>query len=224
MWSPHPTAAPFHSKNITSGDANYTLLGSVNISASAKPAISAGTGDGNDWDPGVFSISRGLYNVGHTDRFFGHLDDIRFSTGALNPSEFLYSAPPLTPAQTWRQTYFGTTSNTGSAADSADPDKDGVNNLLERAFAGNPTVPNADILPTIDPTAPLLTIVYTRAKGLSDLTLTVQESSDPALSIWITASGSEVVTDLGATELVEFTVDPGTTGRKFLRVRATQAP
>jgi hypothetical protein len=33
-----------------------------------------------------------------------------------------------------------------------------------------------------------------------------------------------VVTDLRATELVEFTVDPGPTGRKFLRVRATQAP
>jgi serine/threonine protein kinase len=103
-------------------------------------------------------------------------------------------------------------------------DGDGVINLLERAFAGNPTVSNLTILPAIDPAPPLLTITYTRAKGLTDLTLTVQESSDPALTSWTTASGTEVVTDLGAFERVQFTVDPGAAGRKFLRVRATQAP
>ncbi|HEX8312064.1 MAG TPA: LamG-like jellyroll fold domain-containing protein [Chthoniobacteraceae bacterium] len=211
-------------KNISNGDANYTLLGTVDISASANPAMSTGTGDGADWDAGVFTIARGLYNGGHADRFVGHLDDIRFSDGALNPSELLYSAPPLTPAQSWRQTYFGSTSNTGNAADDADPDQDGIKNLLERAFGGNPTVSNTGILPTIDPTSPLLTIVYTRAKGFPDLTFMVQESSDEPLSSWTTASGTEVVTDLGATERVRLTVDPGTAGRKFLRVQAIQAP
>ncbi|MES2572742.1 MAG: LamG-like jellyroll fold domain-containing protein, partial [Verrucomicrobiota bacterium] len=211
-------------KNITNGEASYTLLGSVNISASANPAISTGNGNGSDWDAGVFTVARGLFNGVHTDRFFGHIDDIRFSNGVLAPAELLYNTAPLTPAQTWRQTYFGTTSNTGNAADSADPDRDGVINLLERALAGSPAAPDAGILPIIDPTAPFLTITYTRAKGLPELTLTVQESSDPAMALWTAAGGTEVVTDLGAFERVRFTVDPGTAGRKFLRLQVIQTP
>lgn len=85
-------------KNITDGAANYTLLGTLNISASANPAISLGAGDGSDWDKGVISVGRGLYNGGHTDRFFGYLDDVRLTTGALNPAAFLYSTPPAFPA------------------------------------------------------------------------------------------------------------------------------
>ncbi|MES2476596.1 MAG: LamG-like jellyroll fold domain-containing protein [Verrucomicrobiota bacterium] len=85
-------------KNITDGDPNYMLLGTLNISASTNPAISTGSGDGTSWDPGVITIGRGLYNGGHTDRFFGHLDDIRLHGRALNTTEFLYSTPDvLTP-------------------------------------------------------------------------------------------------------------------------------
>ncbi|MGV3533357.1 MAG: LamG-like jellyroll fold domain-containing protein, partial [Chthoniobacteraceae bacterium] len=212
-------------KNISDGDANYTLLGSVNISASANPGLSTGAGDGGDWDSGVFSFARGLHNGGHTDRFFGHLDDIRFSEGALKTSELLYSAPPpLTPAQSWRMTHFETTASSGDAADDADPDKDGVSNLLERAFGGNPKLPGTGLLPAIEKDAPLLTITYTRAKGMTDLMLSVQESTDASLSSWIAAEGTETVTDLGTTERVTFTVAPGDAGRKFLRVRVVPTP
>ncbi|RYD31567.1 MAG: hypothetical protein EOP87_14480, partial [Verrucomicrobiaceae bacterium] len=58
-------------KNITNGDANYTLLGTRNISASANPALSTGAGDGGDWDAGVFTVGRGIYNGVHGDRFAG---------------------------------------------------------------------------------------------------------------------------------------------------------
>ena len=85
-------------KNVTDGAATYTLLGTLDISASVNPAISTGAGNGTDWDPGVISVSRGLYNGGHTDRFFGYLDDVRLTTGVLNPAAFLYSTPPAFPA------------------------------------------------------------------------------------------------------------------------------
>ena len=42
--------------------------------------------------------------------------------------------------ETWRQTYFGTPANTGSAANTADPDGDGITNLMEMAFGTNPIV------------------------------------------------------------------------------------
>ncbi|MCE9611554.1 MAG: cadherin-like beta sandwich domain-containing protein [Chthoniobacter sp.] len=39
----------------------------------------------------------------------------------------------------WRQAYFGTTANAGDAADTADPDGDGVSNIMELASGTNPT-------------------------------------------------------------------------------------
>lgn len=46
---------------------------------------------------------------------------------------------PLSPAQSWRQKYFGTTENLGSAADGFDFDNDGLLNGFERAFGTVPT-------------------------------------------------------------------------------------
>ena len=87
-------------KDITAGAANYTLMGSLNISSSTNSALSVGAGDGGDWDAGVFTVGRGLYNGVHTDRVFGFIDDVRFSTAALGTNQFLYSPPaaPLAPA------------------------------------------------------------------------------------------------------------------------------
>ncbi len=52
----------------------------------------------------------------------------------------------LTHLDSWRQTHFNTTANTGDAADSADPDKDGIANLLEFATGTVPTAGNGSIL------------------------------------------------------------------------------
>jgi hypothetical protein len=60
--------------------------------------------------------------------------------------------------ETWRKQHFGTPENTGNGADEADPDNDGLKNLLERAFAGNPNASDPDVQPAVDSTAPLLSI------------------------------------------------------------------
>ena len=154
--------------------------------------------------------------------YFYVVTAVRDSVESVPSSEV--AATALTAAQIWRQTWFDTTSNTGNAADSADPDNDGLNNLLERALGGNPQFANTAILPAIDPVSPLLTIKYTRAKGFTDLAFTVQESSDVSEASWSTATGTETVIDQGATENVKFTVAPGNTGLKFLRLQVIQTP
>lgn len=105
-------------KNLTDGDPTYTLLGSTDISSSANPAISTGAGDGADWDPGVFTVGRGLFNGGHTDRFSGHLDDIRFSDTSLSVYKLLQSDPP--PPVTLEEIQASTLSFENFASNSAD--------------------------------------------------------------------------------------------------------
>jgi len=85
-------------KNITGGDAHYTLLNTLSITSGTNSAMSTGSGDGGDWDPGNFSIGRGLYNGGHVDRIASgsYVDDVRLSNGALKTNQFLYSPPAPT--------------------------------------------------------------------------------------------------------------------------------
>jgi hypothetical protein len=125
-------------KNLTNGDAAYTLLGTLDISASANPAISTGSGDGGDWDAGVFTVARGLFNGGHTDRFLGHIDDVRLSDVALAPDALLYSTPVPTFAS-WIDDY----PEVGSEDEFPDdPDGDGLPNGIENIFGTDPSSPN----------------------------------------------------------------------------------
>lgn len=56
-------------------------------------------------------------------------------------------------AEVWRHTHFGTLTNTGNAADDADPDGDGTSNLLERYAGLNPNDPTARFQVRIEPVA-----------------------------------------------------------------------
>ncbi len=68
---------------------------------------------------------------------------INTSDPLLSATNFPISFTILSPLNFWRQTHFGTAQNSGNAADSADPDHDGLINLLEYAFNTDPNVPNA---------------------------------------------------------------------------------
>lgn len=90
---------------------------------------------------------------------------------------------PLPPSgiRLWRKTLFGSTANSGNAANLADPDGDGLTNLMEYALGSSPLSRSA---------IPYLTTAY---NGLSfeipdsppaDIAYAVQASSD--LSLWQT--------------------------------------
>src|SRR5205085_11282497 len=67
---------------------NGSLVASTPFS-STDPRLAVGTTSGGDWHAGEWSVGRGLFNGGHTDRAYGFVDEVRISNTALNPSDFL---------------------------------------------------------------------------------------------------------------------------------------
>jgi hypothetical protein len=51
-------------------------------------------------------------------------------------------SPGFSALESWRLSYFGSALNEGDAADTADPDNDGIKNLMEYAFGLSPTEAN----------------------------------------------------------------------------------
>jgi len=85
-------------------DTAYRLIAQTDLTASGSPdtALTAGAGDGSDWDAGDWSVGRGLYDGGHTDRAYGYIDEVKISRTALEPSDFLCSAQMPGVAAYWR--------------------------------------------------------------------------------------------------------------------------
>jgi hypothetical protein len=74
---------------------NGALVASTPFS-SPNPELAIGTTNGGDWHAGGWSVGRGLFNGGHTDRAYGFIDEVRISNSALAPSEFLALPEPAT--------------------------------------------------------------------------------------------------------------------------------
>ena len=158
------------------------------------------------------------------------------SDGELSATDTFIVNVQLSPGGAWRQLKFGTMSNTGNAADLADPDKDGCMNLLERAFDGNPLASDPTAFTQASTATRALSIVFTRSTAATDLMLTVQ-AADSVAGPWtnlarstnggafsvITAGAAVSETGTGANRTVEArdlfpTGDPAHPLR-FLRVQ-----
>jgi Calx-beta domain/Hydrazine synthase alpha subunit middle domain len=129
------------------------------------------------------------------------------------------------PIQVWRVTNFGTNANNaGVAGDLADPDSDGVTNLLEYALGLNPNAANVSGLPAVGQTNGFLTLTYTRVNGATDISYVPEVSGDLAnwnsgplfVSQSVLASNS-VFQTIQARDLVPLGVAPS----RFIRLHIT---
>ena len=136
------------------------------------------------------------------------------------------SATTWSALQSWRNTHFGTTIASGNAADDADPDADGLPNLVEYALGGEPKIASPPLVPVVDMAPGELTLTFTRPTLLAGILYAVETSPSLAAGSWTTEGVTmEVVEDHGATEVVVATLALTLTGtRQFLRLRVTQAP
>jgi uncharacterized delta-60 repeat protein len=125
------------------------------------------TEDSSDWTPlgPGHRIPCGWELTGLTLPAAGTLRASGRTGGSLFESSSFYP----TAVERWRQQYFQTAANTGDAADSADPDHDGLTNIVEFAFGLSPVDPNSRTLPAFAFTGSLLSASFTAPAGLDDI-------------------------------------------------------
>ncbi len=108
---------------------------------------------------------------------------------------------PSTIAQ-WRALYFGTTDGVGDAADTADPDHDGLANLLEYALGLDPTQPDA---------GPVLTARVVQADGLDWLACDFTRNTN-ATDLVLSVEGAVALPAPAWSEVATFTSTNGWSG------------
>ena len=70
---------------------NNQLVAWTDLTASGSPnrALAVGTTSGAEYTAGAWTVGRGLYAGGHTDRAYGFIDEVRICNSALAPNQFL---------------------------------------------------------------------------------------------------------------------------------------
>jgi hypothetical protein len=162
---------------------------------------------------GSVASSSFIYN------FKGEIDDVRFYNRAISGAEVaaLYAAENA--PNNWRQTYFGSTSNTGSAADDVDPDGDGLKNLLEYALNLPPNAVSR-VPATVQATGGNLEYLYERSTAAFNGGTTYQVEWSDDLTTWSSAGVVEtLLSDDDTYQQVKATLPAGSGGRRFVRLR-----
>jgi hypothetical protein len=102
-------------------------------------------------------------------------------------------ATTWTPVQAWRELYFNTIANSGSAADTAAPDGDGVGNLLKYGLLIVPGRSGVALLPVpgtkVYVDGERLAVTFARDPSRSDISILVEVAGDPSGS-WTTVASS----------------------------------
>jgi sugar lactone lactonase YvrE len=131
-----------------------------------------------------------------------------------------------TPLENWRIENFQTYENSGNAANSADPDHDGILNLMEFALGLDPGLPST--LPvTLVIAGNQMEYTYTRSKAaLAAVSFTVERTDTLSDEDWTTRDVSELappLSDNGVLQTVRVVLPMGD-NRRFVRLRVMELP
>lgn len=127
----------------------------------------------------------------------------------------------------------------GVSGELADPDKDGINNLLEYAMNGDPKTADKSLMPAGGKSSGALTLQFKRRREALDLDYVVEVSDD--LVTWSGGFGNVWITDAVPTDLVTVTanqvpqvvadtvtatsqVPAGFGGTQFMRLKVIRSP
>ena len=206
----NPGAADLTSLAITGGSSEFVVsaLSSVTVPVGSSSATFTVT-----FTPSASGARSGAIHISSN------------VSGAKNPFDIALAGTGLKVIEGWRQQYFGTAANSGSAADSFDFDNDGLPNLIEWACNLNPTAASAL------PAGAVLNganVEFTYSRSVSALNsgaVFAVEWSDTLANDWLPTGVSEaLVSDDGTVQQVKATLPAGSSGHRFVHLKVTAPP
>lgn len=139
-------------------------------------------------------------------------------------SNFLSILPlsSQTNLQIWRTRYYGTATNSGSAADTATPLHDGVSNLIKFATGLDPAT-NTPQPGSMTKNDSILEFTYPRStSALAECTFTVEWSDTLLAGSWNSTGVTESILSATSTlQQVKATIPGGAGSSRFVRLRVT---
>ena len=218
--------------NVTAfSNSNYVVAGTTWDNGALANTGAVTLCSGTDKTTGTVSSSNSILGTvanGGSGMVFSYaLDANKLLVGQPSANQVSYFGTIVmhTHQELWRFTNFGSYDSVGSGADSADPDGDGLSNLMEYALD---TTPNASgVMPavlTLNGTN--LEYTYTRSTEAKDngVTYQIEWSDTLALGSWSIETVTQQITSTqGALETVKASVSKGNGGKRFLRLRVGAA-
>ncbi|MGL5016642.1 MAG: choice-of-anchor D domain-containing protein, partial [Luteolibacter sp.] len=213
------TLGPITKDGTDAGDFAVSTPATTTLSAGASVDLTV------IFTPGALGVRTAAIHIPSNDADEASFDIALTGTG-------------VTPPELWRFQNFGIITNTGIAADSKDPDKDSLINLLERAFNLNPNQATFPILtagtgtsglPLIRRTGepPAFSIQYLRLKASTNPGFTYRPQfsttlQDGGAGGWADVTGTETVQSIDA-NWERVTVEESASGleKRFGRVKVT---
>lgn len=193
------------------------------------------TDNGTTWSPAAGGVYGGYYYGsrlgGISSGFYTGQDMVSprlwRASGYINGTDAVITDSiryPLGTVTDWRLAYFGAADGAGSSADDADPDSDGVANLLEYAFGSSPISPTSSSTPsgTAVPDGSggsFFEMRFTEPPGITGIIYSGQWS--PTLgagAVWTAVPDTGVAPE----HVFRIAITPGIPG--FMRIAVTRTP
>ena len=209
--------------SATAGDASVTLAWTGSAGATSYTIRRATVSGGPYTDLSVGAVVSTTYTdtTAQNGTTYHYVVAAVGAEGGVSADSNEASATPVAGdlLAAWRQTHFGVTENEGDAADTADPDADGVANLLEYATGTDPRIAGVPAV-TVGRSGNVLTLTYTRVADPA-LAYTVEASNDLAAWTTLAAAGnpSTGAANQAGPVTVTDTVSLLTQPRRFLRLK-----
>ncbi|MEY4488192.1 MAG: hypothetical protein RIQ79_700 [Verrucomicrobiota bacterium] len=215
---PVPTglAATLNGANVnlawsaSTGAATYTVKRAT-VSGGPYTTLSAGSLTGTSYTDSAATAATTYYYVVAAAN--------ALATSAHSTQASVTTASASSPLQTWRLGYFSSAANTGNGANTADPDADGLSNLVEYALGTNPTASNASPV-VLGIATGQLTLTFSPVVDAS-LTYVIEASTDltAAWTVVNTYPAFASTSPVTYTDAALLSANP----RRFLRLKITAA-
>lgn len=237
---------------LSPGPGTLTINNAVTLSGETRMALDRGTPSNSSRIAGFTSLSCAgalvvtnsgqALQAGDTFQLFGSnsitgsFDSIslpsleqglEWQTDSLLSDGTLSVVSAATPLETWSQAKFSPQqlADPAISGTEADPDKDGLINLLEYAFGSEPMIHDPAVRPAGQMNGGFGTLTYTRNKSATDLAFVVEASS--SLIDWDPVAEQRwQVIDNGGTEQVTArdSIPAGGAGGRFMRLKVNHQP